>query len=392
MMCRILVICYSSKRSSNARTLICTVSKKGRHFQDRVWGSMNQSRGDRNPLVSVAIPVFNGQATVAQALRSLLSQTYRSLEIIVVDDGSTDGTWEELQSFGSSIRAFRQSNGGLAAARNAGLLAAKGEFIALMDADDLCEPERIAAQVQFLGEYPELSLCCSDFSAFSAEGHVSSSHIATYYSRCSVAEGGVAARYPHRRSIDLRNCLPHRPENAAEVPVYFGAVYDDISLGNFVHPPTVMFRRSLIKEVGSFDLEARTMCDWDWLVKVARMSAIGFIDRPLLQYRLSASQMSAGEVSGIDSLRVAHRICERDPTLRARQPKRYRKRFGTLSASVADSLADTRPIQALSLLATSIFRYRTWSRQTPRTLFKILAPEQLLHLMRRYRRRKLGMT
>ncbi|MEQ1804972.1 MAG: glycosyltransferase [Burkholderiaceae bacterium] len=353
---------------------------------------MNHSSGNRDALVSVAVPVFNGQATVGQALQSLLSQTYRNLEIIVVDDGSTDGTWDVLQSFGSSIRAIRQANGGLAAARNAGLQAATGEFIALMDADDLCEPDRIAAQVQFLRQCPELSLCCSDFGAFSAEGQVSHSHIAAYYSRCNLAEGGVAARFPHRGSIDLRNCLPRRLENAAEVPIYFGAAYEDISLGNFVHPPTVMFRRSLIKEVGSFDLEAKTMCDWDWLVRVARVSAIGFIDRPLLQYRLSASQMSATEFSGIDSLLVARRICERDPTLIARWPKRFRQRFGRLSASVADSLADKRPLQAASLLTASIFRYRTWTRQTPRTLFKILAPEQLVRLLRRYRTGKLHST
>ncbi len=89
-----------------------------------------------------------------------------------MDDGSTDGTWGVLQSFGASVHAIRQPNSGIAVARNTGVRAANGEFIALMDHDDLCEPERIAARVRFLTERPEVVSCCSDFSAFSAVGPV----------------------------------------------------------------------------------------------------------------------------------------------------------------------------------------------------------------------------
>lgn len=343
---------------------------------------MSTATGDRGPLVSVAIPVYNAQATVAQTLRSVLAQTHRHLEIIVVDDGSTDGTWQVLQSFGSSIRVVRQPNGGLAAARNAGIQAATGEFIALMDADDVCEPERLACQVHFLRQHTNVLLCCSDFSAFNANGPVATSYSAQYYSRCSATEGGVMARYSNRGSLDISRCLPSLPDHALVVPTYFGAVYEDIAQGNFVHPPTVMFRRNVLKVAGLFESGARTMCDWDWLVKVARVGAIGFIDRPLLQYRLSTTQMSSSERALTDSLHVAHRICERDATLCQRQPDRFRKVFGEMYVDAADAKADKHPIEAFSLLTKGVLRYRTWTRQIPRTLVKILMPTPLLSLLR----------
>ncbi len=337
------------------------------------------------PLVSVAIPVYNGQDTVAHAVRSVLAQTHSNLEIIVVDDGSTDATWDVLQSFGSSIRAIRQPNRGIAVARNTGVEAAQGEFIALMDHDDLCEPERIAAQVKFLGEQPQLVLCGSDFSAFSSAGPVASSYGATYYSRCSAAAGGVAARYASRGQLDISDCLPTAPTDAVIVPTYFGHIYEEIALGNFVHPPTVLFRRSVLDVVGLFDPAIRSNGDWNWLVKVARVGAVGFIDRPLLRYRLSSTQISSSDRALTDALQVAHLICARDPGLSERAPARFRERFGNLYASAANARVETSRVEALRLLATSVFRYRTWSGRAPRILFKALAPPSLLSLLRRNR-------
>lgn len=350
---------------------------------------MSPATPNQLPLVSVAIPVYNGQDTVAQTLRSVLAQTHHKLEIIVVDDGSTDGTWQILQSFGDAIRAIRQPNGGLAAARNSGVHAATGEFVALLDADDLCEPERIACQVQFLTQHADVVLCCSDFSAFDADGLVAPSYAATYYSRCSATNGGAMARYPNRGSMDIENCLARPPGHSVIVPTCFGAAYKELALGNFVHPPTVMFRRTVLKEAGDFELGARTICDWDWLVRVARVGAIGYIDRPLLRYRLSAKQMSSSGRTLTDSLHVAKRICDRDAELWKRQPDRFRNLFGELCADAASVQAGTHPIEALSLLTASVLRYRWVTWQTTRTLFKLVTPNALLGLRQGQRGRKL---
>jgi len=121
------------------------------------------------PLVSVVIPSYNAAATLPATLDSVWAQTYPRIEVIVVDDGSTDATGEVLARCGSRVRVIRQANGGLASARNTGCTAASGRFIALLDADDLCEPERIGVQVAFMAARPDVVLCGTEFCAFPHE-------------------------------------------------------------------------------------------------------------------------------------------------------------------------------------------------------------------------------
>src|SRR2546426_10667200 len=97
----------------------------------------------KESLISCIVPVFNGERYLHETLNSILAQTYRPLEIIVADDGSTDGTRTIVASYGQQVRYLWQLNAGPAAARNLGLTAAKGEFIAFLDADDLWHPEKL---------------------------------------------------------------------------------------------------------------------------------------------------------------------------------------------------------------------------------------------------------
>ena len=100
-----------------------------------------------NALVSVIIPVFNGERYLAEAIESALAQTYRPIEIVVVDDGSTDGTAEAVKPFIPPVRYVHQPNGGTGAARNRGIEEARGDFFAFLDADDLWQPEKLALQM-----------------------------------------------------------------------------------------------------------------------------------------------------------------------------------------------------------------------------------------------------
>src|ERR1700704_1423104 len=97
-----------------------------------------------DPRISVILPVYNREQTVARAIRSVLAQTWTSLELIVVDDGSTDGTRDVLRSFGSQITVIEQPHAGAYAARNRGLREARGELIAFIDSDDVWLPDRLA--------------------------------------------------------------------------------------------------------------------------------------------------------------------------------------------------------------------------------------------------------
>lgn len=117
-------------------------------------------------LISCIIPVYNGERYLRESLDSLSAQTYGPLEIIVADDGSTDGTPEVAQSYGQGIKYIRQTNRGYWAAKNLGLGAAHGEFVAFLDVDDLWHPEKLARQMARLRERPVIDLCFTRFQNF----------------------------------------------------------------------------------------------------------------------------------------------------------------------------------------------------------------------------------
>lgn len=112
-----------------------------------------------SPLVSVVIPAYNAAWCIQRAVDSVLDQTYRPIEIIVVNDGSTDNTVQVLHRFNEAIRIVDKPNGGLSSARNAGIRAARGEYIAFLDADDWWLPEKLARQVALLKSEPSIGFC-----------------------------------------------------------------------------------------------------------------------------------------------------------------------------------------------------------------------------------------
>jgi glycosyltransferase involved in cell wall biosynthesis len=120
----------------------------------------------KEPLISCIVPVFNSEHYLGEALESILAQTYRSVEIIVVDDGSTDGSAEVVASYGEQITYLRQSTQGYAVVKNLGLRAAQGDFIAFLDADDLWHPEKLTRQMARLRERAEIDLCFTHFQSF----------------------------------------------------------------------------------------------------------------------------------------------------------------------------------------------------------------------------------
>lgn len=112
------------------------------------------------PLVSVVIPVYNDEQYIAEAINSVLMQNYANLELIVIDDGSTDKTPDIILTFGNRVRFIRQKNAGSAVARNRGIQEATGKYIAFNDSDDLWAPNRLQQQVEFIENNPEYDAVC----------------------------------------------------------------------------------------------------------------------------------------------------------------------------------------------------------------------------------------
>lgn len=115
---------------------------------------------DGPPLVSVVTPCYNGEAFVGETIESVLAQTHPRVEMLVIDDGSTDGSWDVIRSFGDRVAAVRQENRGLPATRNRGVAAAKGDLLLFLDADDVMDPDTVAALVVAQAGRPDVIAAC----------------------------------------------------------------------------------------------------------------------------------------------------------------------------------------------------------------------------------------
>lgn len=210
------------------------------------------------PLVSVVIPVFNAEEFIADTVESALSQTYPNVEILAVDDGSSDSSAQILSEFGESIRYLSRENGGPAAARNTGISAARGTYIAFLDADDLWEPDKLAAQVELMEHNPEVGLVHTGSVVFDS-----------------------TREYPFRSKQ-----LPKLMAPSEAFPALFS--------GNFISTSTVLARSKLFSSLGSFDesMDFFAVEDYDMWLRFACNAGIGFIPEPLLRYRLHAEGIS----------------------------------------------------------------------------------------------------
>src|SRR2546428_1998680 len=144
------------------------------------------------PLVSVVIPVYNQERYIAEAVDSVLRQTYPDVELVVVDDGSTDRTPEIVKGYGSRLRYMHQDNSGAATALNRGIQAASGELVGWLSSDDVYEPTKVERQVELFASRPEISLAYTDFNVIDADGKV-------------ILPGGspiYPLRHGHRHSLD----------------------------------------------------------------------------------------------------------------------------------------------------------------------------------------------
>lgn len=203
------------------------------------------------PLVSVIIPTYNGAHCVSEAIESALSQSFTDFEVIVVDDGSTDGTVDVLSQYGAKIKIVRKSNGGIASARNAGIEALAGEWIALLDHDDLWDRDKLERQVSHLRAHPDLALL---------------------YSRARVIR-------------DSRETGGRQELTGSPLPAGFPQ-YEGLLMKNIVPPLTAIFRRDVVSSLGGLRQQLAPADDWDLWLRIAKQHRIGFIPDVLATYRL----------------------------------------------------------------------------------------------------------
>lgn len=222
------------------------------------------------PGVSVIIPTHNRRAMLREALSSVAAQRGSSFEVLVVDDGSTDGTWQDLSGHDLSahfadIRAVRTERRGPAAARNRGIALARGRLIAFLDSDDLWMPEKLARQSLFMRNNPDC-LISQTGETWMRDGR-------------SVNPGQRHRKRPGDIFIDsLRTCL--------------------------ISPSAAILRRELLDEVGGFDEDMAACEDYDLWLRILARHEVGLLDEPLTVRRAGHPGQLSATVAALDRFRI----------------------------------------------------------------------------------------
>jgi glycosyltransferase involved in cell wall biosynthesis len=237
-------------------------------------------------MVSVIIPTFNRAAIVRRAIDSALSQTYGNVEVIVVDDGSTDDTRQVVASCGERVRYFYQQNAGVSAARNTGLRNVRGEFVAFLDSDDAWQPWRVEGQIAALTRHPEAGLAWTDMTAVDNDGKIiNERHLRVMYA----AHRRIRIDEQMRQVETLGALSAAVPADLAAAAVRIGDLSNMILLGNLLHTSTVLVRRAWIEMVGGFDPTfVRAGEDYEFYVRLCSAGPVIFIDAPSTFYCVGA--------------------------------------------------------------------------------------------------------
>ena len=221
---------------------------------------MFDSNDPTEPLVSVIIPNYNYANYIVDSIESVINQSYRNVEIIVVDDGSTDNSVEVIEKYGKSVTLIQKKNSGVSAARNYGMRVAKGDFICFLDSDDSWEPEKIKLQISKFTSceigvvYSSINLCDERLNHLEVVKALYKGDIEYLYYKFPTA------------SIVLLGCS------------------------------SAMIRSELARSVGEFDTLLHTSADWDYFRRLSTRTKVEFVDEPIVNYRRHVSSMSVGSI------------------------------------------------------------------------------------------------
>ncbi len=246
-------------------------------------------------LISVILPTYNRANYIRPAAESVLGQTYTALELIIIDDGSTDDTEKVLEDIrrDTRVRYIRQNNTGAAKARNHGLKLASGEYIAFIDSDDIWQKEKLGAQVCVMKALPQIGLVCSNFSARKNNIEIEKFHIKSYFDVFNTYNLELGDIFSDRLRIDERvRALDGTGE------VFWGCVYETMLFGNLILTSTCLCRANIFNEVGVFNTSYPTLEDYDLFLRITDKYPIAFIDKDLIVYQYSDNQLSGENYFG----------------------------------------------------------------------------------------------
>ncbi len=234
------------------------------------------------PLVSVIMPTFNRAGWLSESIGSVLNQTYPNLELIVVDDGSTDHTAEVVRAFGDQLTYLRQANRGVSKARNHGVAKSRGLWVAFLDSDDLWQPAKVATQVALFQAQPEVEVCYTD-------------------------------------EIWIRHGVRVNPKRIHQK--HTGWLFEPSLPRCIISPSSVMMRRSLWTRLGGFDERLPACEDYDLWLRMTVRVPVSLVPEALIVKRGG----HADQLSRATPLLDQYRIIALDKLLRTALPWSQRR-------------------------------------------------------------------
>ena len=209
---------------------------------------------------------------LCEAIDSVISQNVDDLEVVVVDDGSTDDTAERVSAYGDPIRYLHQDNQGLSTARNLGLSVAKGEYVALLDDDDWWMPGKLELQVQILDKLRELAGVFTNFSIYRSDSDITINGIQTWYK--SPMDWNEIFGHSMAAGVILDNFSLASPETK----LYIDSLYRQSLDNYFVLPSTALFRRTHVPEHLRFPPHDPICGDWEFFARLSKDAPLCFVD------------------------------------------------------------------------------------------------------------------
>lgn len=254
--------------------------------------------GDANPTVSVIIPTYNRGDLIATAIDSVLQQTIADqVEIIVVDDGSTDDTVTKVRAYGGRVRYVFTPNGGAAHARNVGMRQARGRYLTFLDSDDAYYPYTLELQSRLLDRYTDLGLLYAEMSAFDDSGFFDRYHLKTYHSSAyrdprMTYERMFATSATLGETGTAPESLASRDPETLNRRVYFGNIFDAYLIRLVLFTNSVMLRRAVASEAGERNEHIKYWEEMDYMLGITRNHRLCFVDVPTYKLRYHDGQIS----------------------------------------------------------------------------------------------------
>jgi glycosyltransferase involved in cell wall biosynthesis len=315
--------------------------------------------------VSVVIPTYNRGHVVGEAIESALGQSHENLEVVVVDDGSTDDTAQRVGRLRDPrLRYLRREHAGVSCARNAGIASTSGHLVAFLDSDDLWKSEKLEAEIAALARHPTASGVFSDL-----EKHDGATLVPSFMRRTRVFSRLLAdAGYPERLLLSSRAlylCL------LQEVPI---------------KTPALTVRRCALERVAGFDERWTSSEDWEFLLRFARTESLLYVDRPLAVIRVSKDSLRLGDQERGELMMLGLLAGERrrlaDPEARraaaagiverAKHLSWYYRDAGRRAAAMRTCLDALRVVWDVELLLRALM---IWGPQNPRRyVARMLSP------------------